>query len=117
MGRLRYSPEPQGTDPTFKHLTDTIDKSNGAFDMPAGYRPKRERDLAALAANWHVEGVGRGEPERDILPTSVAALQFGRWYIVRGGKRVDASPVQATTMDLVVGPRRGSIGPVASTKY
>jgi hypothetical protein len=45
--------------------------------------PKRERDLAALAAKW----------------------------------RVDASPVQATTMDLVAGPRQGSIGPVAATKY
>jgi hypothetical protein len=79
--------------------------------------PKRERDLAALAAKWRVDAVGRDKPARDIVPASVAALQYGRWYIVRDGKRVDASPVQATTMDLVAGPCQGSIGPVAATKY
>jgi len=85
--------------------------------MPAGHRPKRERDLAALAAKWRVDAVGRDKPDRNVLPTSVAALQYGKWYIVLDGERVDASPVQATTMDLVVGPRLGSIGPISATKY
>jgi hypothetical protein len=85
--------------------------------MPTGYRPKRERDLAALAAKWRVDAVGRGEPDTDILLTGVAALPYGRWYIVRDGKRIDASSVQATTMDLVVGPALGSLGPIAATKY
>jgi hypothetical protein len=85
--------------------------------MRAGNHSKRERDLAALAAKWHVDAVGRDKPDRDNFPTSLAALQYGRWYIVRDGKRVDASPVQATTMDLVFGPHLGSIGPVAATKY
>jgi hypothetical protein len=85
--------------------------------MLAGDRSKRERDLAALAAKWRVDAVGRDKPDKDNLPTSLAALQYGRWYIVRDGKRLDASPVQATTMDLVFGPHLGSIGPVAATKY
>lgn len=85
--------------------------------MPAGHHPKRERDLAALAAKWHVDAVGRDKPHQDIFPTSIAARTYGTWYIVRDGKRVDASPVQATTMDLVVGPRLGSLGPIAATKY
>jgi hypothetical protein len=85
--------------------------------MPAGYRPKRERDLAALAAKWRVDAVGRGKPDADILPAGVGALPYGRWYIVRDGKHIDASPVQATTMDLVVGPVLGSLGPIAAMKY
>jgi hypothetical protein len=85
--------------------------------MPAEHRPKRERDLAALAAKWRVDAVGRDKPERDNLPTSVAALRYGRWYIVLDGKRLDASPLQATTMDLVVGPRLGSVGPISAMKY
>jgi hypothetical protein len=98
-------------------LTDTTDQSNGAFDMLAGHRPKRERDLAALAAKWRVDAVGREKLNRDSFPTSLAALQFGSWYVVHDGKRVDASAVQATTMDLVVGPRLGSIGPIAATRF
>lgn len=85
--------------------------------MPAGISLKRERDLAALAAKWRVDAVGRDKPERDLLPTSAAALQFGTWYIVREGKRIDASPVQATTMHLVVGPLPGSVGPIAAARY
>lgn len=85
--------------------------------MPAAHRPKRERDLAALAAKWGVDAVGRDKPDRDIFPISAAARLYGRWYIVRDGKRLEASPVQATTMDLVFAPRLGSIGPVAATKY
>jgi hypothetical protein len=84
--------------------------------MPAGDRAKRERDLAALAAKWRVDAVGRDKPGEGNFPTSLAALQYGRWYIVRDGKRVDASPVQATTMDLVFGPHLGLIGPVAAAK-
>jgi hypothetical protein len=85
--------------------------------MLPGRRPKRERDLAALAAKWHVDAVGRDRPDRGNFPTSLAARKYGRWYIVREGSRVDASPVQATTMDLVFGPHLGSIGPIVATKY
>jgi hypothetical protein len=85
--------------------------------MLAGHRPKRERDLAALAAKWQVDAVGRDKPVRDHLPTSLAARQYGRWYIVRDGRRVDASPVQATTMDLVFGPQLGLVGPVVAARY
>lgn len=85
--------------------------------MPAGYRPKRERDLAALAAKWRVDAVGRDKPGGDIFPASFAALRYGRWYIVRDGKRVDASPIQATTMDLVVGALPpGSFGPIMAAR-
>jgi hypothetical protein len=85
--------------------------------MPAEHLPRRERHLAALAAKWRVDAVGRDKPDRDNLHISVAARQYGRWYIIRDGNQVDATPLQATTMDLVVGPVLGSIGPVAATKY
>lgn len=85
--------------------------------MPTQRRPKRERDLAALAAKWGVDAVGRHMPEKFTLLTGAQAVQNGKWYIVRDGERIDANPLQATTMDLVVGPLLGSVGPIAATKH
>lgn len=72
--------------------------------------------LAAIAAKWGVEAVGRGYPRQIVRGDGYRTTRAGKWYVVRAGERAPATAAQSRVLNAAgsaLAPY-GSIGPVAA---
>lgn len=82
-------------------------------------RAERERmtaALAALAAEWGVDAVGREYPRHVTRSDGYRFARPGKWYVVRDGKRVPATAAQARRLNTAGSALSayGAIGPIAA---
>lgn len=72
--------------------------------------------LAALAAKWGVEAVGRDYPRQVVRSGGYRFARAGKWYVVRAGERVPATAAQRRALNAAGSglTTYGSIGPVAA---
>lgn len=69
--------------------------------------------LAALAAKWDVEAVGRGYPRHVTRADGYRHVRRGKWYVVRAGERIRASASQSRALNAASAlSAYGSIGPI-----
>lgn len=86
-----------------------------AIEWQANQRRMTEA-LAALAAKWGVEAVGREYPRQITRADGYRYTRAGKWYVVRGGERVSATAAQSRALNAAGSALTtyGSIGPVAA---
>lgn len=72
--------------------------------------------LAALAAKWGVEAVGRQYPRHVVRSGGYRFVRAGKWYVVRAGERIPATAAQSRDLNAAGSAitTYGSIGPVAA---
>lgn len=72
--------------------------------------------LAALAAKWGVEAVGRDYPRQAVRNGGYHFPRVGKWYVVRAGERRPATAAQSRALNAAGSALTtyGSIGPVAA---
>lgn len=72
--------------------------------------------LAALAAKWGVEAVGREYPRHVTRADGYRFTRAGKWYVLRAGERHPATAAQSRALNAAGSALTtyGSIGPVAA---
>lgn len=79
------------------------------------HRADQSAALAALAAKWNVDAIGRHGPENVTGSGGYRYVRAGKWYVVRGGEKQPASASQARALNAVGLGGVGAIYPVAAT--